>query len=51
VFRDPIYEIDVIGKDEMHIYHSPRENGLWNHVIIQRVNGKWENVGGVIITS
>jgi hypothetical protein len=51
LFRDRIYEIDVISRDEMHMYHSRRENGLWNHAIIQRIDGKWESVGGIAITS
>jgi hypothetical protein len=48
---EQIYEIEVISKDEMHIYDSRREEGGWSHRVIKRVHGKWQDAGGVIVTS
>jgi predicted small secreted protein len=49
--NDPISEVDVVSRDEIHIYHGPRVEGVWFHCIIKRVNGKWRYTGEAIYTS
>jgi hypothetical protein len=46
-----IYEVDVISKDEMHVYHDRRLEGSWNHSIIRRIKGHWEHAGSEMYTS
>jgi hypothetical protein len=46
------FEIDVINKNEIHLYYVPRQgNESATHHIIKRVNGRWEYAGGVLVTS
>ena len=45
-------EIDVINKNEIHLYYLPRAgNESATHHIIKRVSGRWEYAGGVLVTS
>jgi hypothetical protein len=49
--NDPITEVDVVSRDEMHIYHGRRLEGLWFHCVVERINGKWRYTGAVVFTS
>ena len=46
-----INEVDVVSRDEIHIYHGRRLEGLWPHCVIRRVDGKWEYEGEILMTS
>jgi len=48
---DPISEVDVVSRNEIHIYHGRRLEGLWFHCIIKRMNGKWRYAGEIQMTS
>jgi hypothetical protein len=38
------YEVEVIGRDEIHVYRGPRiQDRGWN--IVRRINGKWMDTG------
>jgi hypothetical protein len=49
--NDPISEVDVVSRDEIHIYHGSRPEGVWFHCVIKRVGGKWRYAGDILYTS
>jgi len=49
--NDPITEVDVVSRDEIHVYHGPRLESPWFHCIIKRSKGKWVYDGEVLYTS
>ena len=44
-------QIDVVGRDEIHIYWTERKAVYGGHDILKRVQGTWRYDGRIIITS
>ena len=44
-----IYEIQIIGDSEMHVYYEPINQGA-GYAIVKLVNGKWRYLGEVFFT-
>jgi hypothetical protein len=48
VYPKHIVYVDVVSRDEIHIYHYAEYEG---HDTVRRIKGKWRFAGGVIVTS
>ena len=44
-------QIDVISRDEIHIYWTERKAVYGGHDIMKRIQGRWRYDGRIIITS
>ena len=45
--KGKIYEIQIVGSREMHIYREPRSS-IVSFEFIRKINGVWKSDGGIV---